>query len=102
MSDIDVKKYRVIIDPAAYEAMFHHFLFLAQVDEDAAKGLELDMYNQMIGLEYMPHRFPYYENRYVVPRTYRAMVVGKYHKVIYRVDDDSVYIDNIIDCREDS
>ena len=98
--DADSKQYRVIVDPSAYDRLFHHVMFLAEVSVEAAEELRQTIIADIRSLATMPHRNPTYTNQFLTATHYRWMLSGKRYKIIYRVEGDAVYIDNIKDCRE--
>ncbi|MCL2537510.1 MAG: hypothetical protein FWE51_04455 [Coriobacteriia bacterium] len=91
------QEYQVIVDPSVYDRMFHHFMFLAEVDVDAARKLEQDMVATLRSLSFLPQRHPYYDNPHMPAKRYRAAQVSNYHRIIFVVEVDKVYVDNIID-----
>ena len=77
-----------------------HVYFLARVNANAAQELRQKIISEIRGLEQMPERFPYLEpdNR---KSSYRKMFVPNWYLVIYTVSEDKVYVELILDCRED-
>lgn len=49
----------------------------------------------------MPNRFPFFEEMYISTNKYHKMYVEKYYLVLYQIKDDTVYIDYVVDCRQD-
>ena len=49
----------------------------------------------------MPQRFPFFDELYIPPNKYHKMYVPKWYLVLYQIRDDTVYVDYILDCRED-
>ena len=79
MSD---KKYKVIVSDRAKRMLGTHIRFMAQVNKDAAKTKKQELMEAMRSLERMPQRFPFFEEA-------------------YQIQDDTVYVDYILDCRKD-
>ena len=55
----------------------------------------------MRSLERMPQRFPFFEEAYIPTNKYHKMFVAKWYFVLYQIQDDTVYVDYILDCRKD-
>jgi hypothetical protein len=49
----------------------------------------------------MPERFPFLEAEYTTPNKYHKMFVQKWYLILYQIKDQTVYVDYIVDCRQD-
>lgn len=98
MSD---KKYKVIVSDRAKRMLITHIRFMAQVNKDAAQAKKKELIEAMRSLESMPQRFPFFEEVYMPPNKYHKMFVAKWYLVLYQIQDDTVYVDYILDCRKD-
>ena len=98
MSD---KKYKVIVSDRAKRMFGTHICFMAQVSKDAAKTKKQELMEAMRSLERMPQRFPFFEEAYMPTNKYHKMFVAKWYLVLYQIQDDTVYVDYILDCRKD-
>ena len=98
MSD---KKYKVIVSDRAKRMLGTHIRFMAQVNKDAAKAKKQELMEAMRSLERMPQRFPFFEETYIPTNKYHKMFVTKWYFVLYQIQDDTVYVDYILDCRKD-
>ena len=98
MSD---KKYKVIISDRAKRMLGTHIRFMAQVNKDAAKTKKQELMEAMRSLERMSQRFPFFEEAYIPTNKYHKMFVAKWDLVLYQIQDDTVYVDDILDCRKD-
>ena len=98
MSD---KKYKVIVSDRAKRILGTHIRFMAQVNKDAAKTKKQELMEAMRSLERMPQRFPFFEEAYIPTNKYHKMFVTKWYFVLYQIQDDTVYVDYILDCRKD-
>ena len=98
MSD---KKYKVIVSDRAKRMLGTHIRFMAQVNKDAAKAKKKELMEAMRSLEHMPQRFPFFEEAYMPTNKYHKMFVTKRYLVLYQIQDDTVYVDYILDCRKD-
>jgi len=97
---IDEKIYQVVIDPSASDRMDEHFEFLAQINVDAANKLLNGLLADIGSLEKMPFRNPSYNRPYLPMGKYRYMVSNKRYRIVYQIDDDYVYVEDIQDCRQ--
>jgi plasmid stabilization system protein ParE len=95
------KVYKVIIDPAANDRMYEHFEFLARVSAAAANRLLDSLLEDIRSLKTLPFRNPYFYRSYLPAGKYRHMLSSKRYRVIYQVDGDFVFVDDIQDCRQD-
>jgi len=94
------KIYDVIVDPAANDRMYEHFEFLARVSVDAANNLLDSLLNDIRSLERMPFRNPIYNRPYLPTGKYRYMMSNKRYRIVYQIDGDFVFVDDIQDCRQ--
>ena len=78
-----------------------HIRFMAQVNKEAAMAKKKEIMAAMRSLRQMPQRFPYFEELYTTPNKYHKMFVEKWYLVLYQIQDDTVYVDYILDCRKD-
>jgi len=102
MSDSQsLKEYTVIVNPSTYHAMFHHLDFIAEFDLHAAVSLEKAITAGIESLSLLPERGGYYDNRFLPSGKYRSILIGKYHRVLFEIVKDYVFVDDIIDVRED-
>lgn len=95
------KKYRVIVSERAKRMLGTHIRFVAQVNKEAAISKKKELMTAMRSLESMPQRFPFFEETYIPPNKYHKMFVAKWYLVLYQIEDDTVYVDTILDCRKD-
>lgn len=95
-------KYMVIVSGQADQMLVSHVKFLAQVSISAAKRLTSDFGQVLKQMEENPYIFPIEED-YNLPRgVYRKAVFSKRYKILFLIIGDSVYIDAVIDCRQDN
>lgn len=92
--------YKVIVAPAANDRMSEHFEFLARVSESAAHKLLDGLADDIGSLQKMPFRNPVYDRPYVPPMKYRYMVSNKRYRIVYQIVNDTVFVDDIQDCRQ--
>lgn len=77
-----------------------HVRFLAQKGPAAARKIINDLMNAIRSLYQMPERFPFFEAEFIPPNKYHTMFVEKWYLILYQIKDQSVYVDYIVDCRQ--
>ena len=95
------KKYKVIVSDRAKRMLGAHIRFMAQVNKDAASTKKKEIITAIRSLNHMPQRFPFFEEAYIPTNKYHKMFVAKWDLVLYQIQDDTVYVDDILDCRKD-
>lgn len=95
------KKYKVIVSDRAKRMLGTHIRFMAQVNKGAAVTKKKEIMTAMRSLSQMPQRFPFFEELYITPNKYHKMFIEKWYLVLYQIQDDTVYVDYILDCRKD-
>jgi len=96
-----MKKYQVLVSPAVNDRMYDHFLFLAQVSENAARNLLNQLIKDIKSLEYMPQKNSYLDRAYLEQRKYRYKLSYKRYRIVYQIIKDCVFVEDIQDCRQD-
>ncbi len=97
----DSKRYKVIVSDRAKRMLGTHIRFMAQVNKQAAAAKKEEIMTAMRSLSQMPQRFPFFGELYITPNKYHKMFIEKWYLVLYQVQDDTVYVDYILDCRKD-
>lgn len=97
----DNKKYKVIISDRAKRMLGMHIRFMAQVSKEAAVAKKKEIMTAMRSLTQMPQRFPFLEGSYITPNKYHRMFIEKWYLVLYQIQDDTVYVEYILDCRKE-
>jgi len=101
MDNVD-KEYFIYIDPAANDRMAEHMEFLARVGEDAAERLLDELIAGIRSLKTMPYRYPIYHRPYIPLGKYRRLIIKKRYIIVYQIEGDNVYIDDIQDSRQNN
>lgn len=94
-------KYKVIASDRAKEMLGMHIRFLAQVNKQAATKLKNRLVAEMRSLQDMPHRYPFFNENYIPANKYHKLYVENWYLILYQIKDDTVYVDWIVDCRQD-
>lgn len=95
-----MNKYKIVISSEAYRMLTEHMFFMAKVNPEAADNLKVKIMNAIRSLETMPERFPYLDQD-DRRSLYRKMPVPDKHLIIYIVHDGTVFVEYILDCRQD-
>jgi len=97
----DIVEYEVIVSDAAYAMLDGHVVFLARVSSQAAVNLMDEILGDIESLSQFPERFPIFDNEFIPDGRYRKMLSAKRYLILYEIDLKTVYVDYIIDCRQD-
>ncbi|CUX39519.1 type II toxin-antitoxin system RelE/ParE family toxin [Clostridium sp. C105KSO13] len=95
------KRYKVIVSDRAKRMLGTHIRFMAQVNKEATAAKKKDIITAMRSLCQMPQRLPLFKELYITPNKYHKMFLEKWYLVLYQIQDDTVYVDYILDCRKD-
>lgn len=95
------RKYKVIVSDRAKRMLGTHIRFMSQVNKTAAIEKKKELMAAMRSLSQMPQRFPFLEEMYITPNKYHKMFVEKWYLILYQIQDDTVYIEYILDCRKE-
>ena len=94
-------EYQIIIDPAANDRMYEHFDFLAQVSVPAANRLLDELLKDIESLKSFPYINPEFIRPYLQQGKYRYKISSKRYRIIYQIEGNVIFIDDIQDCRQD-
>lgn len=95
------KRYHIIISERAGVMLTQHVHFLAQVSPQAADKLRIDLVKAAESLQEFPERCSWLSDPLLPENKYGRLLVDKRYLLIYQIKDDTVYIDYIVDCRQD-
>ena len=96
-----MRNYKVLVSPKAKEMLDEHIDFLAQVNKASARNKKNEIMKALRSLSDMPARFPLLESDYIKSGKYHKMYIEKWYLVLYQIQDDTVYVEYILDCRQD-
>ena len=94
-------QYQVIISEQAKQNLLLHVRFLAQISKPAAQKLRKRLVEEIRSLEQMPHRYPFLNVEFIPPNKYHKLYVENNYLILYQIRDSTVYVDWIVDCRQD-
>ena len=94
-------EHEITVSDAALAMLDAHVDFLARVNKNAAERLRDEILDDIASLKKNPQRFPVYESEFIPNVCYRTMVSAKRYLIFYEVEKGSVFVDYIVDCRQD-
>ena len=95
------KLYTVKITETAWEMLVSHARFLANVSVPAANRL-IDTFVEITdSLAMMPERNPWLEHDAIPFQKYRKLLFGKHYMALYQIQENTVYVTTVMDCRQD-
>lgn len=93
--------YTVIIADEATQMLVSHARFLAQVNETAALRLIEAFQEKAKSLERFPERNPGLIDPLITAGKYRKLLLEKRYLLIYQIKETAVYVDAVVDTRQD-
>ncbi len=94
-------RYKVIVSDRSRKMLATHIRFLAQKSPSAARKVKNELIAAIRSLHQMPERFPFLEAEFIPPNKYHKMFAEKWYLLLYQIKDQTVYVDYIVDCRQD-
>ncbi|NLI12561.1 MAG: type II toxin-antitoxin system RelE/ParE family toxin [Peptococcaceae bacterium] len=95
------KLYTVIVSDRATDMLMQHVRFMAQTSLKAADKLRTEIIEAAKSLESFPERNSWLSDPVLPAHKYRKMIISKRYLLIYQIKDDAVFIEYILDCRQD-
>lgn len=89
------KKYRVYISQNAQSDLEHIFFYIAADSVNNARKFILELEKKIYSLDSFPERFAYVPENIYFGTSYRHINYKKY-RIVYRIDNNSVYILRVI------
>ncbi len=94
--------YTVIVSRRADDMLIRPARFLAPVRVSAAKRMTGEFAKVLDTLEQNPFQFPPELDYNLPDGAYRKALFSKWYKVIFSVAGNTVYLDAVLDCRQDN
>ena len=94
-------QYKVIVFDRARQMLAGHVRFLAQKSPSPARRVKNELMDAIRSLYQMPERFPFLDAEFIPLNKYHKMFVEKWYLILYQIKDQTVYVDYIVDCRQD-
>ncbi|MFZ7134090.1 MAG: type II toxin-antitoxin system RelE/ParE family toxin [Eubacteriales bacterium] len=95
------KPYTIKITETAWDMLISHARFLANVSVSAANNLINTFVEMTNSIAEMPERNPWLEHDAIPFQKYRKLVFGKHYMALYQIEENTVYVTAVIDCRQD-
>lgn len=95
------KAYCVIVSDRASEMLVQHIMFAAQVNVDSTYNLQRQIIKAIKPLKSLPQRYPWFNVEMIPVNKYRKLIVDKRYLIIYQIRDEVVYVDYVLDCKQD-
>ena len=96
-----MQRYRVEVSDRAKTMLGLHARFLAQKSPSAARDMKMKILMAVRSLSEMPERCSFFDGEFVPRNKYHKMVVDNRYLILYQIKDLAVYVDYIIDGRQD-
>ena len=94
--------YNVIVAERADKMLISHAWFLAKASKSAALRLADGFEAVLRELGENPYQFPMETDDNLPKGLYRKALFCKWYKAVFIVENESVYLDAVLDCRQDS
>lgn len=95
------KEFSVTISPRAAQMMISHAAFLGTVDENAAQQIKEEFVKTAGSLSRLPYRGKRLEKPFADCDDYRYLIFSRWYLLVYTIEDNEVYVDQVIDGRQD-
>ena len=92
--------YKVIVSQKAEEMLMKHIAFIATVSKEAAGKEKNRIITAIRYLEEDPDIYPFLDEDCIPKNKYHKLVIGKRYMILYQIKDQTVYVDYIIDTRQ--
>lgn len=96
-----IEQYKVIVSDRSRQMLANHVRFIAQKSPTAARKVKNKLMDAIRSLYQMPERFPFLEVEFIPSNKYHKMFVEKWYLILYQIKDQTVFVDYIVDCRQD-
>jgi plasmid stabilization system protein ParE len=93
--------YKVVVSDRARQMLDGNIRFLAQVSPVAAHKAKNELSGAIRSLCEVPERFPFLDSEFIPRNKYHRMFVEKWYLILYQIKDQTVFVDYIVDCRQD-
>ena len=93
-------RYTVIAASRVDSQLLRHIRFLSQVSISAAKRFRREYAGILDRLEENPFQFPSETDPNLPENVYRKALFARWYKALFLVENDTVYLDAVVDCRQ--
>ena len=95
------KLYKVKISEEAQRGLGRIVSFIALNSIQTARELKKDLVAEISSLKLLPERTTFLEGEFIPFNKYHKLLVRRNYLVLYQIKDDTVWVDYVIDCRQD-
>jgi len=92
--------YNVVVSRRVDAMLLEHISFLANVSLSAAKRFRSDYATILERLADNPFQFPVEHDLNLPEGAYRKALFFKRYKAVFLVENNTVYLDAVVDCRQ--
>lgn len=92
---------KIIVSDRARQMLAEHIRFLAKINTSVACNTKNRLIDAIRSLHQLPERYPFLQAEFIPPNKYHKMFVEKWYLILYQIKDQTVYVDAIVDCRQD-
>jgi len=96
-----MQRYKVIVSDRSKTMLGSHVKFIAQNSVSAARDTKIKILIAIRSLSEIPERCPFFDGEFVPRNKYHKMVVDSRYLILYQIKDGTVFVDYIIDGRQD-
>lgn len=93
--------YEVRISPRAAQLLREHAMFLSNANQNSANKFIEEFQNVSASLSSMPYQAPILHSDEFQNEKYRKLLFFKHYLLIYQIKDNTVYIEYVLDCKQD-
>lgn len=93
-------KYKIVLAKRVRSQLLQHVSFLSKVSLPAARRLRNAFEEVVKRLEDNPFQFPVDQIIAKFNLSYRKALFEKRYKVLFTVENNTVHIDSVVDCRQ--
>ena len=96
-----MQRYSVDVSDRARNMLGAHVKFLAQKSPSAARDMKDKIITAIRSLSSIPERCPFFDGDFVPRNKYHKMVVDSRYLLLFQIKDSVVFVDYVIDGRQD-
>lgn len=97
----NMKQYDVIVSEKARKALGEIIAYIASDSIANAVSVKKELIKAMRSLSVLPERAPFLEGEFIPYNKYRKLIILKRFMVIYQFKNEVVYVDYVLDSRQD-
>ncbi len=95
-------KYQIITASRVERQLLQHVEFLSRVSIPAAKRFRTEFSGILDELEENPYQFPLDTDYNLPDDVYHRALFAKWYKALFIIQDHTVYLDAVVDCRQNN